>query len=118
MPGTIRQRASSAPQARSGTTPSPDTSPRSSADAWMEAAMSRSVSRSTRTLARTAMAMLALMLAGTPVGGHAAESYGNCVGYIDTLPATLSTQGVWCLRKDLSTNLATGVAIKVQANNI
>ncbi|HEY0660644.1 MAG TPA: hypothetical protein VGD21_04900 [Lysobacter sp.] len=33
----------------------------------------------------------------------ATESYDNCNGFIDTLPATISTQGTRCLRKDLST---------------
>ena len=52
--------------------------------------------------------------------GHAraAESYDNCVGFIDSLPATITTQGVWCLRKDLSTAMASGPAIRIQANNV
>jgi parallel beta-helix repeat protein len=56
------------------------------------------------------------ILAPRPV--HAAESYGNCSKFIDSLPATLSTQGVYCLRKDLSTGLASGNAINIAANNV
>lgn len=26
---------------------------------------------------------------------HAAESYDSCTGFIDSIPATISTQGVW-----------------------
>jgi len=49
---------------------------------------------------------------------HAAESYDNCTGFIDTLPATISTQGTWCLRKDLSTAMTSGAAITVNSNNV
>jgi parallel beta-helix repeat protein len=49
---------------------------------------------------------------------HAAESYDNCSGFIDTLPAAISTQGTWCLRHDLSTNLTSGNAIGIAANNV
>ena len=63
-----------------------------------------------------ALVLLAGISAIRPV--HAAESYDNCAGFIDTLPATISTQGVWCLRKDLATNIASGKAIAINANNI
>jgi parallel beta-helix repeat protein len=49
---------------------------------------------------------------------HAAQSYDNCNNFIDTLPATISTQGVWCLHKDLSTNITSGKAITIAANNV
>jgi hypothetical protein len=48
----------------------------------------------------------------------AAESYDNCTGYIESLPASISTQGTWCLRKDLATGMASGNAIEVKANNV
>jgi hypothetical protein len=48
----------------------------------------------------------------------AAESYDNCAGFIDTLPATISTQGVWCLRHDLATAITSGDAITIDANNV
>ncbi|HEY0660994.1 MAG TPA: right-handed parallel beta-helix repeat-containing protein [Lysobacter sp.] len=49
---------------------------------------------------------------------HAAESYDNCTGFIDTLPATISTQGTWCLRHDLSTAITSGNAIVIATNNV
>jgi len=49
---------------------------------------------------------------------RAAESYDNCTGFIDSVPAVLTTQGTWCLRKDLGTAMASGSAITVAANNI
>jgi parallel beta-helix repeat protein len=49
---------------------------------------------------------------------NAAESYDNCTGFIDALPATISTQGVWCLRQNLSTAITTGAAINIATNNV
>lgn len=49
---------------------------------------------------------------------QAAESYDNCNNFIDSLPATISTQGVWCLRKDVSTGIASGNAIRITTNNV
>jgi parallel beta-helix repeat protein len=49
---------------------------------------------------------------------RAAESFDGCAGFIDSLPATIATQGVWCLRKDLSTAVASGAAISVAASNV
>jgi len=48
----------------------------------------------------------------------AAESYDNCSGFIDSVPTTITTQGVWCLRADLSTNISSGPAINVAVNNV
>jgi hypothetical protein len=48
----------------------------------------------------------------------ASEDYDNCTGFIDSLPAIVATQGTWCLRKDLSTSMASGSAIHVAANNV
>ena len=60
-----------------------------------------------------------LLVAGATSGtACAAQSYDSCAGFIDTLPATISTQGVWCLRKDLSTAISSGVAITIAANNV
>ncbi|HEY0661048.1 MAG TPA: right-handed parallel beta-helix repeat-containing protein, partial [Lysobacter sp.] len=47
-----------------------------------------------------------------------AETYHTCAGFIDSLPATISTQGVWCLRHDLSTAVTTGAAITINTNNV
>ncbi|WP_167284944.1 right-handed parallel beta-helix repeat-containing protein [Marilutibacter alkalisoli] len=48
----------------------------------------------------------------------AAQSFESCTGFIDSLPATISTQGVWCLRKDLSTAITGAAAIQINANNV
>jgi parallel beta-helix repeat protein len=49
---------------------------------------------------------------------HAAESYDNCTGYIDALPATISSGGTWCLRKDLATSIASGSAIDIATDGV
>lgn len=49
---------------------------------------------------------------------HAAHSYDSCTGFIDSLPATIATQGVWCLRKDLNTANTSGNAITISTNNV
>ncbi len=59
---------------------------------------------------------LALAAAASPV--QAAESYDNCTGFIDSLPATITTQGVWCVRKNLTTAMSSGSAITIAANNV
>jgi len=66
-----------------------------------------------------AMLCLSAVLAmGRAPGACAAESYDGCAGFIDSLPATIATQGVWCLRKDLGTAMASGAAITLANNNI
>ena len=69
-----------------------------------------------RPLALAAADFAGALLASTPAA--AAESYDNCTGFIDSLPATISTQGVWCLRKHVSMNLSTGTAISIAVNNV
>jgi parallel beta-helix repeat protein len=60
--------------------------------------------------------ILAALFASHPA--HAAESYDNCTGFIESLPTTVSTQGVWCLRHDLATAMSSGNAITIAGNNI
>jgi len=48
----------------------------------------------------------------------AAESYDNCTGFVTSLPATISTQGTWCLKQNLSTAITSGDAITVNTNNV
>ena len=74
----------------------------------------------TRSALRLAPVPCALVLALAVVApsAQAAESYDNCTGFIDSLPATISTQGVWCLRKNLTTSMTAGAAITIAANNI
>jgi hypothetical protein len=64
----------------------------------------------------TALALLALACCAP--SAHAAESYDSCTGFINSLPATISTPGTWCLNKTLSTALASGPAIKITANDV
>jgi hypothetical protein len=59
-----------------------------------------------------------VMLFATPRPAQAAESYDNCTGFIDSVPATISTQGTWCLRQDISTAITSGVAITIATNNV
>src|SRR6185369_13051491 len=49
---------------------------------------------------------------------RAAESYDNCVGFVDSVPAVIATQGTWCLRHDLSTAITAGNAITIATNNV
>lgn len=61
-----------------------------------------------------------LLLAGTFLlpSARAAESLSNCTGFIDALPATIGSQGVWCLSKNLNTSITQGPAIHIAANNV
>jgi hypothetical protein len=49
---------------------------------------------------------------------QAAMSYDNCTNFVATLPATISTQGTWCLNKDLATAITAGSAITIATNNV
>src|SRR5262245_20959189 len=62
--------------------------------------------------------LAALLLSLFVLPAVAAESYDACAGFIDTVPTTISTQGVWCLRKDLATAVSNGAAISIEANNV
>jgi hypothetical protein len=55
---------------------------------------------------------------GAPRTAQAAESYDNCTGFITSLPAVITTQGTWCLKKDLATAMTSGSAIDIQTNNV
>jgi len=64
--------------------------------------------------------VLLILLAALAVAhpARAGQSYDNCSGFIDSVPTTITTQGVWCLRADLSTAITSGNAITVNANNV
>ena len=47
-----------------------------------------------------------------------AETFNTCAGFIDTVPATITTQGTWCLRHDLTTAITSGNAITIATNNV
>lgn len=55
--------------------------------------------------------------AWTAAPARATESYDACTGFIDALPATITAQGTWCLRKHLSTSISAGAAITIAVNN-
>lgn len=57
-----------------------------------------------------------MLLAHAPA--RAAESYDNCSGFISSLPATINTQGTWCLDRNLNTGMVSGAAITVNTNNV
>jgi hypothetical protein len=57
-----------------------------------------------------------LLAAGSPAAR--AETHHTCSGFIDTVPATITTQGTWCLRHDLATSIASGAAITIATNNV
>src|SRR5687768_7416536 len=60
-----------------------------------------------------------LLLAAAAVPrAYAAESYDYCPRVISSLPATISTQGTWCLKSNLSTGITTGNAITIATNNV
>jgi hypothetical protein len=61
-----------------------------------------------------------LLLALLPIPGavRAAESYNGCSGVISSLPATITTAGIWCLKQDLNTAITNGNAILVAGDNI
>jgi parallel beta-helix repeat protein len=66
------------------------------------------------------LAALALVACGlfASSGAQAAESYDNCTDFVDSVPATITTQGIWCLRKDLSTAIVSGAAITIATHNV
>src|SRR5688572_8652857 len=65
-----------------------------------------------------AAALLAALLLAATAPARAASAYDSCTGTIPALPATISTQGTWCLSKDLNTAVTTGNAITITANNV
>ena len=71
-----------------------------------------------RPILRFTAALLALAGAITTPDASAAESYDNCTGFIDSVPTTITTQGTWCLRGDLSTAMTSGNAITIATNNV
>jgi len=62
--------------------------------------------------------LLAALFLLQPAPARAAESFDNCAGFVRSLPATITTQGVWCMDRDLATNLASGNAITIATNNV
>src|SRR5690349_10351056 len=65
-----------------------------------------------------AIVVFALLGPALPSPAHAAQSYDNCTGFIDSVPATVSTPGTWCLRHDANTAITSGTAITIATNNV
>lgn len=65
----------------------------------------------------TGAALLCAGLMAAP-GIARAETFHTCAGFIDTVPTSIDTQGVWCLRHDVSTAITDGQAILIGANNV
>ena len=66
---------------------------------------------------RVALAML-ILLGGLFTAPARAETFNTCHATITSLPAVITSQGVYCLAHDLSTALSSGNAIDIQTNNV
>jgi hypothetical protein len=62
--------------------------------------------------------LLASCLLGLASLPAAAETFYTCDTVITSLPATLTTQGVYCLTGDLATSQTSGAAITIATNNV
>jgi hypothetical protein len=62
--------------------------------------------------------LASLSLALLPRAALAAESYDNCAGTVLSLPATITSPGVWCMKSDLATAMTSGQAITINSNNV
>jgi hypothetical protein len=72
----------------------------------------------TRICAASLSILAVLLFLSGPPAAHAAQSYDNCTGFITSVPATITTQGTWCLKQDLATAIASGNAITINTNNV
>jgi len=72
----------------------------------------------TRPLAFMLSCALPVGLALAALPARAAQSYEACTGFITSVPATITTQGTWCMDRDLATSLASGSAIIISTNNV
>jgi hypothetical protein len=62
-------------------------------------------------------ALLALLFASAPaVASPSSDACGD--RFVDSLPALITAPGTWCLRKDLSTSIASGAAIAIRSSNV
>jgi len=66
---------------------------------------------------RTPFLLLAVLFASLPAPGPVRAETVNCIS-ITSLPATISTQGVYCLKQDLATAIGSGNAISINTNNV
>src|SRR5438046_1861217 len=63
---------------------------------------------------------ISLSIAFVAMAGSAsaAESYDGCTGFIDAVPAVITTQGTWCLRQDIGTTASNIHGIDIQNHNV
>ena len=54
--------------------------------------------------------VLGLALLTVPPIGHAAESYGNCTGFITSVLTAITAPATWHLKQDLATAVTSGSA--------
>ena len=64
--------------------------------------------------------ILGLLLLSSVTGLPALAGQGrdNCTGYIDAVPANVTTGGIWCLRKNLTTSTPSGGVLMFTGNNV
>jgi hypothetical protein len=53
-----------------------------------------------------------------PSPALAARAAPPCTGYIDAVPAVITSRGRWCLRKHLGTAMSSGAAITIAAHDV
>ena len=68
-------------------------------------------------MVRCIAALALIPILGTLACATARAETTQCTA-IEALPATITTQGVYCLKQDLSTGMASGFAIRIAANNV
>lgn len=72
--------------------------------------------RTLRNLATVSFTLIALVgAAGT---ASAADSFDSCTNFIDTVPAVITTHGVFCVRHNLVTNSTNVRAIEIDTDNV
>ena len=64
------------------------------------------------------LALAGLLVPALHAPAAVAETWATCTGYIASVPAVISSQGTWCLSKDLGTAANTGAAITIASNNV
>jgi hypothetical protein len=66
----------------------------------------------------SAILLGSIALLAFPKSAHAAESYANCNGVVASVPKTISTPGVWCVKQDLATASTSAKAINIASDNV
>jgi hypothetical protein len=70
------------------------------------------------TIVRSPFLLALLAAVAAAPDARAAASLDTCTGFVDSVPATIATGGVWCLRADLTTAQSSGAAITIAASNV